>query len=402
MNALQQSSGTTAFNPSVGELILDAFARVQIRPTSLTAEHFSQARLSVGLLQSELSNVGVPLLWKVDEILIPLAPGVTKYPVPSSVIAPLDGLIKTYQLTTGQNFAPIITGAAGQNIATITQPQHGLGAGALAYFNTAIAASGQVIQGAYLVQTVVDQNNYQIGLPTPMDGTNSVALPVFTAVAGSSSLNIRLPNHGLAMGDSFYCNVPVTVGGLQISGQLVVTGVVDQDNFTVGIGQGATTGGSTTMNGGLAEVATQAPGVDTVDFIMYPLSRSEFIAQPDKGPNLQFRPTTFWFDRLINPSINFWNAPDDQAYVMHLWVMSQPADAVISGGGGADVPFRWLAAYAAGIAKNLARKYPPPPSSGVSVKDLKDEYDELLAQALGEDIERVPLFISPGLHGYFR
>lgn len=403
MNALQATSGTTAFNPTLGELVLDAFARLQIRPTSLTADHWQQARLSIGLLQSELSNIGMPLLFKIDEILIPLSPGVTRYAAPANIVAPLDAFIRTYQPTTGQSFTPVITGTAGERIATVTQPLHGLGAGALAFFNTAIAASGQVIQGLYLVQTVVDPNNYQIEVATPMDGTNTVALPVFTSVAGQSTLNILLANHGLATGDSFYCNVPVTVGGLTVSGQLIVTGVTDQNNFTVSIGQGASASGSATMNGGLAEVATQAPGVDPIDFILYPIGRTDFVSQPDKGPNLQYRPTTFWFNRQINPTINFWNAPDDAGpYVFHLFSMVQQSDPQISGGVGADVPFRWLAAYTAGIAARLARKYPPNPSVGVTVESIVAEYKDLLAQALMEDIERVPFMIAPGLSGYFR
>lgn len=403
MNAITASSGTTSFNPTLGEIILDAFARVQIREASLTASHWFQARLSAGMLQSELSNIGMPLLFKIQELLVPLQPGRTSYPAPANIIAPLDAYIRTYQPGTGQSFTPVITGTAGSRTATVTQPLHGLGAGALAFFNTAIAASGQVVQGAYLISSYVDQNNYQIELAQPMDGTNSVALPVFTAVAGQSTVNINLANHNLAIGDSFYCNVPVTVGGLTLTGQLIVVGVTDQDNFSVGIGQGASTSGTATMNGGLAEVTTQAPGVDPIDFILYPLSRTDYVSQPDKGPNLSYRPTTFWFNRQINPTINFWNAPDNAGpYCFHLFAMIQQDDPEVAGGVGADVPFRWLATYAAGIAKNLARKFPPPPASGVSVSDLKTDYAELLDAALREDIERVPMMLAIGANSYYR
>ena len=405
MNAVVPSSGTTGFAPSLGEMVLEAFARVQIRPTSLTADHFSQARMSANLMQAEWSNVGMPLLFKIPDapLQIPLLPGVSKYQAPADIIAPLDATITLYTPGTGQNFTPVITGAAGSMIATITQPQHGLAAGSLAYWATAVAASGQVIQGPYIVQTVVDPNNYQIALATPLDGSNSVALPVFTATAASKLINVNLPDHGLAIGQSFYCNVPVTVGGNQLSGQLPVVGVVDQNNFTVQIGAGATAGGSATMNGGQAQVATQAPGVDTIDFVLYPISRSDFSGQPDRGPNLQFRPTVFWFQRLINPVISFWNAPDNTGvYVFNLWAMRQPQDAVTPGGIGLDVPYRYFEAYAAGLAAKLARKYPPPPSVGVTVGELRQEAEDALMAALREDIERVPLMISPGLSGYFR
>lgn len=352
---------------------------------------------------SEWSNVGMPLLFKIAKIDIPLQPGVVDYAMPSNVIAPLDAYIRQYQLGTAQNFAAVFTAIAGDTLVTVTQAAHGFGAGSMVFFGTAIAASGQVIQGTYLVTDVVDFDNYQIAVPTPMDGTNSVALPVFSTTAGSSTAQIVLANHGLSVGQSFYCNVPVTVGGLTISGQLIVTGVTDQNTFTFGLGQGASSTASATMNSGLAQAQPSAPGVDPIDFILYPISRTEYASQPDKGPNNQFRPTTFWFQRLRNPVISFWNPPDAAtAYTFSLWAMIQPEDAVIEGGTGVDVPYRYLEAYASGLAAKLARKYPPPPTSGVTVKDLRDEAAAALLAALGEDIERVPLFLAGGMQAYYR
>lgn len=157
------------------------------------------------------------------------------------------------------------------------------------------------------------------------------------------------------------------------------------------------------MNTGQAQVACEAPGVDPTNFILYPLSRTEIASQPDRGPNNQYRPTTFWFDRQINPTINFWNAPDNNGpYIFSLWAMVQPEDAVIEGGTGIDVPFRFLEPFASGLAAKLARKYPPSPALGVTVKDLKDEADASLQAALMEDIERTPFFISPGVNFYYK
>jgi hypothetical protein len=108
-------------------------------------------------------------------------------------------------------------------------------------------------------------------------------------------------------------------------------------------------------------------------------------------------------NRQITPVLNFWGAPDNNGpYVMHLFVMSQPDDPAIMNGVAADIPFRWIATYGAGLAKNLARKYPPAPSSGVSTKDLVDEFAGLLDAALREDIERVPFFLAGGMQAYYR
>lgn len=399
--AITASSGTTAFAPSLGELALDAFARCQIRSASLSNEHWQQLRISANLLQVEFSNVGMPILAKITSTDIVLQPGVREYELPSNIIAPLDATIRTYQMGTGQNFAPVITGTAGSTIATITQAEHSMAAGDMAYFATAIAASGQVIQGGYTVQTVIDEDNYQINVPTPMDGTNTTALPVFTAVSGNTTVSIHLANHGLSIGKSFYCNVATTVGGAQLSGQLVVASVQDADHFTCNIGPSFGSSGSTTMNSGQAQVQTQAPGVDTIEFVLYPLSRTEYVSQPDKGPNNQFRPSTFWFDRQRTPVVRFWNAPDDNGpYLFTIWHMAQPEDAVVDGGVGVDFVYRYLEAFASGLAAKIARKYPPPAPS--SAAELRAEAKEALQDALREDIERVPAFISPGLWWAYR
>lgn len=402
--AIVSSSGNTGFAPSLGEMTLEAFARIQIRAPSMTAEHWWNARMSANLLQSEWSSVGVPLLWKMELLQVVLQPGVSDYAMPARIIAPMDAYIRTYQLGTAQDFAPAFAADAGDTLVTVTQALHGLAAGSIVFYATAIAASGQVIQGSYLVTGVIDQNNYQITVPSAMDGTDSVALPVFATTAGSTTVQITLAAHGLAIGGSFYCNVPVEVGGLTLSGQLVVTGVVSPNVFQVTAGSAASSTDSETMNGGQAQAQTQAPGLDPVDYVVTQISRSDYAGQPDKGPNLQYRPTAFWFQRLRTPVVSLWTPPDDNSpYVLNLWAMVQPEDAETGGGVGIDVVYRFLEPYAAGLAAKLGRKYPPDPTTGGStVADLRDEAKAVLEAALREDIERVPLYIAPGMSGYWR
>lgn len=401
--ALVSSSGTTSFAPALGELVLDAFARIQIRAPSLTTEHWWNARMSANLLFSEFSNVGMPLLWRIAPVLIVLQPGVSQYAAPSNIIAPLDAYIRTFQLGTAVDFDPVFTADAGSTTVTVTQTAHGYGAGDLVFYGTALAASGQVIQGSYLVATVVDADNYQIEVPSPMDGTNTAVLPVFMTTDGSTSVSITLANHGLSVGKSFYCNVPVTVGGLTLSGQLIVTGVSSVDVFQITAGANAGTSGSATQNGGQMQAQGEAPGVDPLDYVCEQVSRSDYIGQPDKGPNLQYRPTAFWFDRRRSPTVSFWNPPDStQPYCFVLYAMIQPEDSVIEGGVGVDVPYRYLAAFGAGMAYRLSQKYPPDPQSGATMQALKDDYTATLQAALLEDIERVPLYLAGGMQSYYR
>lgn len=427
MPALQLSSGTQAFNPSLGEFVIEAYSRIQIRPPALTADHWYQARLSAGLLQAEWSNREMPFLAKVTELKIPLIPGQARYQLPASVIAPLDGFIRTYQAANPTNFAPVFTAAAGSMIMQVKWPQHGLAPDEMVYFATQQTCSGVVVQGTYLVLDIVDQDNFEITLPTPADGTNLAVLPVFYTTLGSSIVTVFLPAHGLRNGSTFYINVPLTVGGITMQGGFTVVGVPTPDSFQVQAPKSASstvgsdfltddfTGRILTgpngyaltngpdgqiLNNGQVQTQTQAYGVDWQDYILYPVSRTDYATQPDK--QLQYRPTTFWVNRQRSPEVVFWNEPDNNGpYVFHLWVMQQFDDPQIDSGVGVDVPFRWLDAFAAGLAVRLFRKFPPPAASGILIADLRSEYEAALEAASKEDIERVPFFITPGLSGYY-
>lgn len=260
-------------------------------------------------------------------------------------------------------------------------------------------ASGVLVQGPYLVTSIQDANTYEITLQTPADGSNSVALPIITATALSSFFNVNLPGHGRSAGQTFYVNVPTTVGGAQLSGGFTITAVPDFNNFTIQGPQPAISNQVVTMNGGLAQAQTQVYNQNPIDYILYPISRTDYASQPEKSGPL-FRPTTFWFNRQIQPTIQFWNPPDNQCYILNLWVMVQPEDATVGGGVGVGVPYRWYETFSSGLALKLARKFPPQPPN--SIADMRSEYQNALADALREDIERVPLYIGGSMQSYFR
>lgn len=95
--ALAPSSNSTAFDPGLGDFVIEAYSRIQVRPSALAADHRVQARMSANLVFVEFSNIGMPLLWKCEEIIIPLVPGQRSYTLPKSDIALLDAFVRTYQ-----------------------------------------------------------------------------------------------------------------------------------------------------------------------------------------------------------------------------------------------------------------------------------------------------------------
>ena len=63
------TSGTYAFNPSLGELVLYAYNLCEVRNTALAQEHMEAARMSTNLLLANWANRGVNL-WAVDLVTV--------------------------------------------------------------------------------------------------------------------------------------------------------------------------------------------------------------------------------------------------------------------------------------------------------------------------------------------
>ena len=86
------TSGTYAFNPSLGELTLYAYNLCGLRNTSLLQEHMEAARMAANMLCANWSNRGVNL-WAVDLITVPLVQGQKTYDVPLNTVTMLDAYV---------------------------------------------------------------------------------------------------------------------------------------------------------------------------------------------------------------------------------------------------------------------------------------------------------------------
>jgi len=91
------TSGTTNFNPSLGEMTIYAFNLCGVRGTALLQEHMESARMAANMLLTTWSSRGVNL-WRVDLQTVPLVAGQGTYSVPTNNVVMLDTYIST---TTG-------------------------------------------------------------------------------------------------------------------------------------------------------------------------------------------------------------------------------------------------------------------------------------------------------------
>lgn len=96
------TSGTYAFNPSLGELTLYAYNLCGLRNTSLLQEHLEAARMAANMLCANWSNRGVNL-WAVDLQTVDLVQGRATYDVPLNTVTMLDA----YMVIDNGNGQPI-------------------------------------------------------------------------------------------------------------------------------------------------------------------------------------------------------------------------------------------------------------------------------------------------------
>jgi hypothetical protein len=124
-----------------------------------------------------------------------------------------------------------------------------------------------------------------------------------------------------------------------------------------------------------------------------PMTRQEYTMQPNKMQ--QGRPTTFWFDRQISPSITLWPWPN-QTYHCHVWSFGQQFDAVQRGAMQMDIPYRWLDAAAAGLAARLAVHYAQDLESA-----RKAMAEDAYKTAATQDTEDGSIYLLPMVQSYY-
>lgn len=145
-----------------------------------------------------------------------------------------------------------------------------------------------------------------------------------------------------------------------------------------------------------AYITNTPSGGDPVDRYIIPISRTEYAAYPNKDQ--EGFPSVYWFDRLVSPTITLWPVPDGNGpYVLNYYSVRQTQDAVTTGGKTIEVPYRFLDAFAAGLAWRLSEKYAPQLEPRMYEKS-----ERAWNLAAKQDVENVNLYIAPMLGGYYR
>lgn len=136
-------------------------------------------------------------------------------------------------------------------------------------------------------------------------------------------------------------------------------------------------------------------GSPAIDRVILPISRTEYASYPNKTQ--QGFPTTFWFDRLLSPTVTLWPVPDGTQTSLKYYRVIRLQDANLTGTQEVDIPPIWLEAMAYGLAERLAMIWAPD-----KVQIMKPMADEAYNIAAAQNVETAQQYISPQISGYFR
>lgn len=133
-----------------------------------------------------------------------------------------------------------------------------------------------------------------------------------------------------------------------------------------------------------------------IDRVIMPISRTEYASYPNKDQ--QGFTTTFWYDRLISPTITLWPVPDGtSATTLKYYRVRQIQDSNLQNNENVEIPYLWLECFADGLAYRLARIWNPQMAVA-----LKAQADESYSIASNQNVENVGMYISPMISSYFR
>ena len=136
----------------------------------------------------------------------------------------------------------------------------------------------------------------------------------------------------------------------------------------------------------LLEVVIRRGGTD---FSLSRMSRGDYLNLPNKDQT--GRPSQYYFDRKITPSLILWPTPDSSSDSLIYYYVRRIQDADTMQNTH-DIPFRFLPCLVAGLSYYLSMKKAPE-----RIQILKSVYEEEFQRACDEDEDRVPLKLTPDI-----
>lgn len=341
------SSGVYSFNPTIDDIITDAWERCGKEPPDISSDNVRSAIYSLNMTLVSFSNKQLNL-WTVEQGFLPLDSGQGTYNLPSGTIDLLEVTLRSQnRLVTGGGIA---FSSAGGNAD-------------YAFDNDLTTACTQTSANGFISY---DWGSGTVYAPQ-MVGIRSNAATTYTLVFEGSQDNSTWSNAlttaaaTYAIGETKYYSIPAPA---------------NYRYFRV-----RETGGAT-LN--VQEVYFNRM---ISDLLISRLSRSEYMALYNKGTI--GRPLSYYVDRQISPTVTFWNVPNS-TYNLVFYTRIRQMQDVTAANQTVDVPYRFIEAVTSDLAYRLATKFAPDRKA-----DLGGDAEKAFEDAIREDRERVTFRFSP-------
>jgi hypothetical protein len=136
-------------------------------------------------------------------------------------------------------------------------------------------------------------------------------------------------------------------------------------------------------------------GTTEIDRIMMPISRSEYAAYSNKAS--QGTPTTYWMDRLLQPTVTLYLTPNGQQSQLKYYYLRQTQDSNLTNGASVEMPYYFQDAFWNAVALRLAMIWAPD-----RAPMLKLAADESWGVASRQNQETANIYVTPMVGMYFR
>ena len=140
---------------------------------------------------------------------------------------------------------------------------------------------------------------------------------------------------------------------------------------------------------------TVTAGTSSTNRYILPVSRTEFVSYAN--PSEQGFPTSYWHNRTLSPTINFYPTPDGNEVSFTYYAMLQMQDASLANGQIADIPAIWQNAFVKALAAELAISWAPDRAMPLAASAAA-----AWETAAITNVETSSLYVSPTMSGYWR
>lgn len=344
------TSGSYVFNPSIDDVITDAYERCGIVPTDISAQMWSSAIFSLNAVMAEFTNMQLNL-WEVDPSILTLTEGVRSYQLPDGTVDVLEAYRRSFDRVLGGTPASSAGGTASYAFD-----------GDLDTACTQVSANGNI--------------SYDYG-----SGSNQVITMVGYMAAVTATLTLTYE----ASNDNSTWTTLVAKNAASYPALQTVWDIVPIPGSYRYYRVRASAGG--TLNCTELYFANNEK-----DYPLGRMSRQDYDGITNKTTS--GIPVAFYIDRAVNPIMNVYLTPDTQ-FTMIKYNRIRQLQTVTGATQTMDTTFRFTEAMTAKLAAKLAVKRAPE-----RLMMLNSEADKSILLAQTEDRERVSARFVPDMSAY--